>query len=211
MDASQQQLVRGTITLKGSAAIVSDFFFHAVNSILYQRGIYPSDSFTQVKKYGLPILVCENDGVKKYLNQVLEQVSDWLSTGNLKQLVMVIASLSSSDPIERWVFNIETDKAVVESGVTREKPEKEIMGEIQAIIRQITASITFLPLLEERCSFDLLAYTTADAKVPEAWDASDERLLKNAQSVRLRSFSTKVHQVDTMVAYRHCDDDEDED
>ena len=32
-----------------------------------------------------------------------------------------------------------------------QKPEKEIQGEIQAIIRQITASVTFLPLLQESC------------------------------------------------------------
>lgn len=30
------------------------------------------------------------------------------------------------------------------------------MGEIQAIIRQITASVTFLPLLQDACTFDLL-------------------------------------------------------
>ena len=32
-----------------------------------------------------------------------------------------------------------------------EKPEKEIMAEIQAIVRQITASVTFLPLLNDPC------------------------------------------------------------
>ena len=33
-----------------------------------------------------------------------------------------------------------------------EKDEKEITKEIQAIIRQITASVTFLPLLDEPCT-----------------------------------------------------------
>ena len=32
-----------------------------------------------------------------------------------------------------------------------ERPEKEVAAEIQAIIRQICASVTFLPLLEDRC------------------------------------------------------------
>ena len=31
------------------------------------------------------------------------------------------------------------------------KSDKEIMTEIQAIIRQITASVTFLPLLNDAC------------------------------------------------------------
>lgn len=34
---------------------------------------------------------------------------------------------------------------------TKEKDLGEIQREIQAIIRQITASVTFLPLLEESC------------------------------------------------------------
>lgn len=33
----------------------------------------------------------------------------------------------------------------------KEKTEKEIHNEIQAIIRQITASVTFLPVIEEKC------------------------------------------------------------
>jgi hypothetical protein len=43
------------------------------------------------------------------------------------------------------------------------------MGEIQAIIRQITASVTFLPMLEDKCTFDLLVYTKADSEVPQQW------------------------------------------
>ena len=45
------------------------------------------------------------------------------------------------------------------SAPPREKSAKEIQGEIQALVRQITASVTFLPLLDEAASFDLLAYT----------------------------------------------------
>ena len=38
------------------------------------------------------------------------------------------------------------------------KPEKEIRSEIQAIIRQITASVTFLPILERQCQFPVAPY-----------------------------------------------------
>ena len=41
------QLTRNAVTLKGSAAIVSEFFNYSINSILYQRGIYPPESFTR--------------------------------------------------------------------------------------------------------------------------------------------------------------------
>jgi mitotic spindle assembly checkpoint protein MAD2 len=66
------------------------------------------------------------------------------------------------------------------------------MSEIQAIIRQITASVTFLPLLTEHCSFDLLVYTNSAAAVPITWEESDPRFITNSSEVRLRSFTTKV-------------------
>lgn len=82
------------------------------------------------------------------------------------------------------------------------KSEKEITTEIQAIIRQITASVTFLPTLEELCSFDLLVYTRKEAAVPSEWEDSDPKYIVNSTEVRLRSFTTKVHKVDAVVSYR---------
>lgn len=42
------------------------------------------------------------------------------------------------------------------------KSMKKIQGEIRDIIRQITASVTFLPVLSEPCAFDLLVYANTD-------------------------------------------------
>lgn len=97
--------------------------------------------------------------------------------------------------------------SVLHDRATREKSEKEIQGEIQAILRQITASVTFLPLLDEPCTFDLLVYTDADAEVPRTWEESDPRYIQKSAEVRLRSFTTKVHKVDAMVSYRAAGDD----
>lgn len=52
--------------------------------------------------------------------------------------------------------------------------------------------MTFLPLLDQPCSFDLLVYTTQDADVPVQWEESDPRYITNAAEVKLRSFSTRV-------------------
>ena len=69
---------------------------------------------------------------------------------------------------------------------------KEITGEIQAIMRQITASVTFLPLLNEPCCFDLLIYADKEATVPVTWEDSDPCFIANSEQVKLRSFNTKV-------------------
>ncbi len=49
------------------------------------------------------------------------------------------------------------------------KSDAQITQEIQAIIRQITASVTFLPLLEDVCTIDLLAYTDKESEIPIEW------------------------------------------
>ena len=36
---------RNAITLKGSTELVTEFFGYAVNTILYQRGVYPPEEF----------------------------------------------------------------------------------------------------------------------------------------------------------------------
>jgi mitotic spindle assembly checkpoint protein MAD2 len=89
------------------------------------------------------------------------------------------------------------------SAAPRVKPAKEIQGEIQAIIRQITASVTFLPLLEEPCTFDLLVYADEAAAVPKAWEESDPRYVASGSTeVRLRSFTTTIHAVSATVVYK---------
>jgi hypothetical protein len=86
--------------------------------------------------------------------------------------------------LERWNFDIQTEgDGVADPSKEFDKPEKEIMGEIQAIIRQITASVTFLPLLQDACTFDLLVYTDANVEVPQSWEESDPKYINNQQEV----------------------------
>lgn len=84
-----------------------------------------------------------------------------------------------------------------------EKTEKEIQEEIQAIFRQITASVTFLPVLDGNCTFNVLVYADADSEVPVEWGDSDSKEIENGEKVQLRSFSTSNHRVDTLVSYRY--------
>ncbi|KIY97980.1 Mitotic spindle assembly checkpoint protein MAD2A [Monoraphidium neglectum] len=203
--ASQAVKQRNTISLRGSAQIVAEFFNYAVNSILYQRGIYPQETFQQKKNYGLAMMVTKDDGLLAYLTNVTKQMTDWLEKGLLQRLVLVVTSAFTGEVLERWTFEVQTDEATLNGGAAPEKPEKEITAEIQAIIRQITASITFLPLLEDPCTFDLLVYTDTKSSVPDEWEESDPRYITNATDVKLRSFTTKVHKVDTVVSYRLAD------
>jgi mitotic spindle assembly checkpoint protein MAD2 len=77
------------------------------------------------------MLVTTDDGLKSYLTQVLSQLSgnypalccspcaacscpllllDWLVKGEVQKLVIVINGVTTGDVLERWVFNVETDR-----------------------------------------------------------------------------------------------------
>ena len=88
-------------------------------------------------------------------------------------------------------------------GVPEEKTEAEIQAEIQSVFRQITASVTFLPMLDGNCTFNVLVYADADSDVPLEWGDSDAKEIKNGEKVQLRSFSSSNHRVDTLVSYRY--------
>lgn len=52
-------------------------------------------------------------------------------------------------------------------------------------------------------AFDILIYTDKDQDVPELWEESGPQFIANSQEVRLRSFTTSIHKVDAMVAYKN--------
>eukprot|EP00889_Picochlorum_renovo_P005511 jgi/Picre1/32541/NNA_007887.t1 len=207
MIADQQRLgggsERNSILLKGSTNTVSEFFQYALSSVLYQRGVYPADNFEPTKKYGITVMTVRDMKLQVYLKEVLEYFTKWLETGTLQKAVLVILGAASGHVLERWSFDIQTDKGVVRGETeATEKDEGQVMQEVQAIIRQITASVTFLPLLQETCSIDLLAYTDKDLAVPSEWEESDPRIIEGGANVQLRSFKTSVHNVEALVSYK---------
>lgn len=153
----------------------------------------------------------------------MSQMEHWLLDGHVQRLVVVVSGIDSGETLERWQFNVAVDDDATTTATSgnenlstasntskntkkKSKSMKEIHNEIQAIIRQITASVTFLPLLNEPCSFDLLVYTDKDANVTQKWEDSDPRYILNSQEVKLRSFTTTVYKVDSMVTYKEADE-----
>jgi mitotic spindle assembly checkpoint protein MAD2 len=189
-----------SIDLRGSTEIVVEFFEYCVNSILYQRAIYPPESFKRTSKYGLAMMMATEEGLVAYIANITRQLESWLLGGAVKKLVLVVKGVESGDTLERWVFNC--DASGSDENAKSDKAIKEITNEIQAIVRQITASVTFLPLLNEPCSFDLLVYADDKAAVPVTWEDSDPCFIANGEDVRLRSFTTKIHQVGVSVSYK---------
>lgn len=128
----------------------------------------------------------------------------WLERGELDKVVVVISGVESGKTLERWNFDVQMDHSFdhkTKSTKTQGKSHAEVVKGIQAVIRQITASVTCLPLLEERCAFDMLLYAKNDVQIPERWEVTDAKVIPNQTQIHLRSFSTNIHTVDASVAY----------
>ncbi|KAI8210222.1 Mitotic spindle checkpoint component mad2 [Colletotrichum sp. SAR 10_76] len=213
------------LALKGSAKLVAEFFQYSIHTILFQRGVYPAEDFSAVKKYGLNMLVSSDDQVRAYIKKIMGQLDRWMLRGKISKLVIVITDKDTGEHVERWQFDVQifgksksksksSSKAADQENVAPsggasaaaeaapEKTEKEIQDEIAAIFRQITASVTFLPQLAGDCTFNVLVYADADSEVPVEWGDSDAKEIENGERVQLRGFSTSNHRVDTLVSYR---------
>jgi len=177
-------------------------------------------------------MTLSDPAVSGYLDGVLSQACEWLHSGRLRRLVVVIAAVPSGEALERWAFDVETTNsnpsgapstseagadtaasAATYSNVDDGRTDDDVRKEIAALVRQITASVAFLPLLDEPCSFDVLAY--ADSRdlpglpslaVPVGWEDTGEREIDGRlrSEVPLRAFSTRGggHAVRGSVAYR---------
>ena len=94
-------------------------------------------------------------------------MGSWLTDGDVQRLVVVVTGIDSGETLERWQFNVCVDDDSggvdvltagnndenVSSNITKRKGNdkrhtkasktvKEVHDEIQAIIRQITASVS---------------------------------------------------------------------
>ena len=65
------QATCNAITLRGSVDIVCEFFDYAINNILYQRGVYPIESFRREEHYGLTMYAVQEDDLRRYLSNLL--------------------------------------------------------------------------------------------------------------------------------------------
>uniref|UniRef100_A0A8I3P4A2 HORMA domain-containing protein n=1 Tax=Canis lupus familiaris TaxID=9615 RepID=A0A8I3P4A2_CANLF len=89
--------------------------------------------------------------------EIVAQFFYWLYKCSVQKLVVFISNIESGEVLERWKFDIECDKTAKDDSffgsTPREKSQKAIQDEILSVIQQITATVTFLPLLEVSCKY----------------------------------------------------------
>ena len=82
------------------------FLCRLIDSFFYSTGIYQPETFKRESKYGLTVLTTTDDGLLKYMAQVMAQVESWLLSGDVQRLVVVVSGVDSGNTLERWQFNV---------------------------------------------------------------------------------------------------------
>lgn len=133
---------------------------YGINSILYQRGIYPPESFEPMERFGIFFLMSVDEKIKTFLETVLGQVQEWLEQRKIHKIALVITNVNTKEVLEKWEFKVEYENEVSngsanngEGGKLPENGTKDIatiQKEIREVIRQITGKyhIHFFKLLK---------------------------------------------------------------
>lgn len=128
---------------------------------------------------------------------------DWLLEQKIQKMAMVISNVTTKEVLERWDFKLQYDGASDSNpDSVGNKELSVIQKEIRDVLRQICSTVSFLPLLDCPCAFDLQIYTKPDVDVPQEWAETAPSYIANSQELQLRSFSTSFHKMDTIVSYK---------
>lgn len=133
--------------------------------------------------------------------------AEWLSRNELDKVSLIITNAHTKEVLECWDFNVQSETKSEGENIDPNNPKsskdlKRIQQEIGSVMRQISGTVTYLPLLDCICSFDVLIHTVKDCALPEKWNETEAVHIQNSQTVKLRSFSTGLHHVDTVVNYK---------
>ncbi|KAH8296759.1 hypothetical protein KR054_010940 [Drosophila jambulina] len=203
---STAQATKNCITLKGSAQIIVEYLKYGINSILFQRGIYPAENFDSTQQYGLTILMSKDPKITTFLQNVLSQTEEWLAKNMISKISMVITNAHSKEVLECWDFKMQAELGDGDTSdptkLTSTKELSRIQNEIRDVMRQISATVSYLPLLDCICTFDVMIHTLKNTELPAKWDETGAIVIQNAQTVQLRSFSTGLQKVDTVVNFK---------
>lgn len=195
------------LQIRGSSKMVSDYFEICIHNLLFQRHIYPKEDFKVIRKFGLNLVFSKDDNITEYIRGIIKQLHRWIYGGKIEWLTMLILSKETNLVSEKWTFHVDVVTEAQENANTSPcgRTMPEIQSEIQKIIKQITASVAFLPDFEEQQTFNILVHTLGDVKHSEDWD--DATAIKDltgdkVESVQFNNFQTNEHNISTFVTYK---------
>ncbi|KAF2238925.1 DNA-binding protein [Viridothelium virens] len=92
-------------TFAALASSFIDFLTVAIHTILYERGLYPSETFLSAHKYHYAVRQSRHPRVCAWIQAAASAVEAELLKGTIAHVALVIFS-PSSEPLERFMFDL---------------------------------------------------------------------------------------------------------
>jgi len=99
------------------AASFTRFLTVAIHQIIYLRSVYPRVTFLPVRAYDFPLRQSRHPKVCDYINDVAAAVETEILKGTVAAAYVVITSVSSNQPMERFAFDLSEFPRVAEEDI----------------------------------------------------------------------------------------------
>jgi len=135
-----------------------DFLTVAIHSILYERGIYPPESFISARKYNYLVRQSRHPKVCQWITDAVVAVETELLNGTVARVALVIFS-SKQQALERFLFDLSKFPAIPKEDVTttleRPIPVVDVDEQFRAVMAKLRVCSVNLKPLPEGCTFTL--------------------------------------------------------
>jgi mitotic spindle assembly checkpoint protein MAD2B len=154
----------------------TDFLTVALHTILYERGLYPANTFISTRKYNFPVRQNRHPKVCAWINDAVSSVSTLLLKGTVRRVVVVIYS-RDLQVMERFMFDVERFPVVDPKEAFTEFEAREGQGEmrisvtdveeqLRGTIRRLAYTGGKMGPLPEGCTYTLAVELREKADVP---------------------------------------------
>jgi mitotic spindle assembly checkpoint protein MAD2B len=153
-----------------------DFLTISIHTILYERNVYPAESFISARKYNYPVRQSRHPDVCEWINDAINHIEKELMKCTVERVSLVIFS-RWDDPLERFVFDLSRFPIVKRQDWYTTFAGSEDQGEqnlplinMEEQFRAVMAKLAFchreLEPLPEDCNFNIAIELRDEADPP---------------------------------------------
>jgi mitotic spindle assembly checkpoint protein MAD2B len=155
-----------------------DFLTVSFHTILYERNVYPKESFISARKYNYPVRQSRHPDVCEWIDDAINHIEKELLSCSIEKISLVIFS-RWDDPLERFVFDLNrfpivkkqdwyTDfaKHHVEESEQSQLPVVNMAEQFRAVMAKLAFCHRELEPLPDDCTFNIAIELRDDSDPP---------------------------------------------
>ncbi|EFR02425.1 RevA protein [Nannizzia gypsea CBS 118893] len=126
-------------TYAALASSLSSFLAVSIHQIMYLRSIYPQPTFVSVRQFNQPVRQSRHPKVCSWVNDACAAVETQLLKSTVASVAIVILSVSSNRPMEKFTFDLSQIPQVAPGDIhtpfasSRQQPQQQQQGENKSI------------------------------------------------------------------------------